>query len=193
MQPIQRQSRDEIAAVFWGLSKPLQTAAFTERLFCHVETAEHYSVERFVALHRSLSPFLGLAQEKQTGVADNLTKNLRALVGPTIQITRLSAAHIFQRLGLALQKSTIRTVSRGFCNQWLSRCRSPVRKCSGAPDQRNDAFPLGEVDGPITRMTPPAWRQAEQSISGRTGKASIWPTTGSATNAAAPSRGTRRG
>lgn len=96
-QPIKRQSRDDIAQVFWGLSKPLQTAAFTEKLFCHVEVADDYSVERFVALHRSLSPFLALPPEKQTAVAEALIENLSALVGPTISTTRISAAHIFQR------------------------------------------------------------------------------------------------
>ncbi|WP_018897482.1 class I SAM-dependent methyltransferase [Rhizobium sp. 2MFCol3.1] len=96
-QPIERQSRDDIAQVFWGLSKPLQTAAFTERLFCHVEVADDYSVERFVALHRSLSPFLALPPERQTVVAKALIENLSALVGPTIRTTRISAAHIFQR------------------------------------------------------------------------------------------------
>lgn len=96
-QPIERQSRDEIAQVFWGLAKPLVTAAFTERLFCHVEVADDYSVERFVALHRSLSPFLALAPEKQKAVAKALIENLSALVGPTIRTTRISAAHIFQR------------------------------------------------------------------------------------------------
>lgn len=95
-QPIERQSRDEIAKVFWGLAKPLQTGAFTERLFCHVETAEDYGIERFLALHRSLSPFLALSPEKQTDVAEALIKNLSAL-GPTIRTTRVSAAHIFQR------------------------------------------------------------------------------------------------
>ncbi|MFK0329962.1 class I SAM-dependent methyltransferase [Rhizobium sp. NPDC090275] len=96
-QPIERQSRDEIAHVFWGLAKPLQTVSFTEKLFCHVEVADDYSVERFVALHRSLSPFLALPPEKQTVVAKALTENLSALVGPTIRTTRISAAHIFQR------------------------------------------------------------------------------------------------
>ncbi|MBO9196368.1 class I SAM-dependent methyltransferase [Rhizobium sp. 16-449-1b] len=96
-QPIERQSRDDIAQVFWGLAKPLQTAAFIERLFCHVETAEDYSVERFVALHRSLSPFLALAPEKQPEIAKALIENLSTLVGPTIRTTRISAAHIFQR------------------------------------------------------------------------------------------------
>ena len=99
-QPIQRQSRDETTAVFWGLAKPLQTDAFAERLFCHVEVAEDYSIERFVALHRSLSPFLALPPEKQTSVAAALMKNLRSLVGPTIQTNRISAAHIFQKTGL---------------------------------------------------------------------------------------------
>jgi SAM-dependent methyltransferase len=96
-QPVQRQSREEIASVFWGLSKPLQKIAFDERLFCHVESAEDYSIERFVALHRSLSPFLALAQEKQASVAEDLTRNLSALVGPTIRTTRISEAHIFQK------------------------------------------------------------------------------------------------
>ncbi|MBO9124884.1 MULTISPECIES: class I SAM-dependent methyltransferase [unclassified Rhizobium] len=98
-QPIERQSRDEIAQVFWGLAKPPMTPAFTERLFCHVETAEDYSVERFVALHRSLSPFLALAPEKQPEIAKALIENLSTLVGPTIRTTRISAAHIFQRSG----------------------------------------------------------------------------------------------
>ncbi|MDM9644739.1 class I SAM-dependent methyltransferase [Rhizobium sp. S163] len=96
-QPIERQSRDEIAQVFWGLSEPLQKAAFTERLFCHVEIADDYSVERFVALHRSLSPFLALPPKKQPDVAEALIENISALVGPTIRTTRISAAHIFQR------------------------------------------------------------------------------------------------
>ncbi len=96
-QPIERQSRDEIAQVFWGLAKPLQKAAFTEKLFCHVEVADDYSVDRFVALHRSLSPFLALPPEKQTDVAKALIENISALVGPTIRTTRISAAHIFQR------------------------------------------------------------------------------------------------
>ncbi len=96
-QPIKRQSRDEVAQVFWGLSEPLQKAAFTERLFCHVEVADDYSVERFVALHRSLSPFLALPTEKQQNVAKALIENLSALLGPTIRTTRISAAHIFQR------------------------------------------------------------------------------------------------
>ncbi|WP_112437186.1 class I SAM-dependent methyltransferase [Rhizobium sp.] len=96
-QPIERQSRDEVAHVFWKLAKPLQKAVFTEKLFCHVETAEDYSVERFVALHRSLSPFLALAPEKQPKIAKALIENLSALVSPTIRTTRISAAHIFQR------------------------------------------------------------------------------------------------
>jgi hypothetical protein len=62
-----------------------------------VETAEDYSVERFVALHRSLSPFLALAPEKQPKIAKALIENLSALVSPTIRTTRISAAHIFQR------------------------------------------------------------------------------------------------
>lgn len=95
-QPIERQSRDDIAQVFWGLAKPLQTGTFTERLFCHVETTEDYGIERFLALHRSLSPFLALSPEKQADVAEALIKNLSAL-GPTIRTTRVSAAHIFQR------------------------------------------------------------------------------------------------
>ncbi|WP_296435204.1 class I SAM-dependent methyltransferase [Rhizobium sp. UBA1881] len=96
-QPIERQFRDEIAQVFWGLSEPLQKAAFTERLFCHVEIADDYSIERFVALHRSLSPFLALPPKKQTVVAEELINNLSTLVGPAIRTTRISAAHIFQR------------------------------------------------------------------------------------------------
>jgi SAM-dependent methyltransferase len=96
-QPVQRQSRDDVAAVFWGLAKPLQKAAFTESLFCHAEVAEDYSIERFVALQRSLSPFLALSPENQTGVAADLTENLTALIGSTISTTRISAAHIFQK------------------------------------------------------------------------------------------------
>lgn len=96
-QPIARQSRDDVAAVFRGLAKPLQTQAFEERLFCHVELAEDYGIERFVALHRSLSPFLALAPERQERVAEALTGNLRALLGPVIPTTRISAAHIFQK------------------------------------------------------------------------------------------------
>jgi len=92
-----RQSRDDVAAVFRGLAGPLQTEAFEERLFCHVELAEDYGIERFVALHRSLSPFLALAPERQERVAEALTGNLRALLGPVIPTTRISAAHIFQK------------------------------------------------------------------------------------------------
>lgn len=96
-QPIKRQSRDDVAAVFWGLAKPLQKLAFVERLFCHTEIAEDYSVERFVALHRSLSPFLALSPEQQRDVAADLTKNLGDLIGSTISTTRISAAHILQK------------------------------------------------------------------------------------------------
>lgn len=98
-QPIERQSRDDIASVFWRLAAPLRTDAYAERLFCHTETTEDYSIERFIALHRSLSPFLALAPEQQEDVAGTLASNLDALIGPTIRTSRISAAHIFQRSG----------------------------------------------------------------------------------------------
>lgn len=96
-QPIKRQLREDIASVFWGLAKPLQTTAFAERLYCHTEVAEDYTIDRFVALHRSLSPFLALPPEKQEIVASELTKNLNSLVGLTVSTTRISAAHVFQK------------------------------------------------------------------------------------------------
>ncbi len=98
LQPIKRQSRADVASVFWGVAQPLQMTAFVERLFCHTEVSEDYSVDRFVALHRSLSPFLALPEERQAEVASDLTRNLKALVGPTIWTSRISAAHILQKL-----------------------------------------------------------------------------------------------
>jgi len=94
--PIRSQSREETAKVFWELSQPLRAERFAEKLFCHTPTSDDYSVERFVALHHSLSPFLALVPEKQKDVAAKLTEYLRMLVGPTIRTIRLSAGHIFQ-------------------------------------------------------------------------------------------------
>ncbi|HET7062248.1 MAG TPA: class I SAM-dependent methyltransferase, partial [Nitrosospira sp.] len=72
-QQASRQSREETAKVFWDLSQPLQGAAFIERLYSHTLTSDDYSIDRFIALQRSLSPFLALPLQEQQKVAGKLT------------------------------------------------------------------------------------------------------------------------